>query len=191
MEDIEIISKVKSGDIESFKLLMDKYSERVYRQCLIRTYNEEDSKILAQEIFMQAFKYINRFRFRSTFLTWLMAITKNKCKNFKRDNHFWLTKVVSIYTLITTENEEEGGVERQFPDNETPLDILIREQRIKTIRLVLSKLPVKKREILHLAFIKRMSYREIARLLKCPTSTVGVRILRASEEFRRKFLNTR
>ena len=83
-EDIELIRRVKSGDPDSFSVLVEKYSSFVFgiiRGVVLEPSVEED---LAQETFLQAYRGLKSFREQSRFKTWLYRITFNVCLSYLR-----------------------------------------------------------------------------------------------------------
>lgn len=62
---------------------------------------------------------------------------------------------------------------------ETPESILFREWNEQAIRKAIEDLPVPLREVLLLADVEEMSYREISQMLDIPAGTVMSRLSRA------------
>ena len=75
MNDKEIIEHVINGKKEYFKELIMKYEDRVYGMAYGITLNEEDTKDIVQDVFLKIYKNLAKFKFRSSFTTWLLKIT--------------------------------------------------------------------------------------------------------------------
>lgn len=71
------IQRVLSGDVNAFSYLVDMHKGMVYTIALRMLKNPEDAEELAQDIFVKAFKSLDRFKFESKFSTWLYRITYN------------------------------------------------------------------------------------------------------------------
>ena len=66
--------------------LFGRHHERVARWCYRFTGNRDAAADLAQEIFLNAYRYLDNFKGLSKFSTWLYTIARNKCLDaFKRD----------------------------------------------------------------------------------------------------------
>lgn len=73
------LTEAIQGDQGSFRKVYDFYKEFVWK-VVYRTVNgnEELSKTIVQNIFVQLFKVLNTFQFKSSFSTWLYRITYNE-----------------------------------------------------------------------------------------------------------------
>ena len=67
-----------------FAELFRRYERRVRRWCERFTADREVSVDLTQEVFLKAYRHIGGFRCESRFSTWLYAITRNHCRNSKK-----------------------------------------------------------------------------------------------------------
>lgn len=75
--DQEIVARVRAGDREAFRLLVERHSRDVYGLALRVTGNEQDPEDVVQESFLRAYRALDRFDERATFQTWLYRITAN------------------------------------------------------------------------------------------------------------------
>lgn len=73
----QLISRLKNGEQESFSVLFEKYSGRIYGLAFRMCGNKEDADDIVQNTFIQAFTNINSFREESGIYTWLYTIAKN------------------------------------------------------------------------------------------------------------------
>ena len=69
------------GRIKAQHKLYKLYANAMYRTCYNMMHNKEDAEDMLQESFSEAFMTLERFRFESTFGTWLKRIVINKCLN--------------------------------------------------------------------------------------------------------------
>src|SRR5207344_2618661 len=79
----EAIEACQRGEREAFDRLVERYQRDVYRLCYRYVNNHEDASDMAQEVFLKAYRAINRFRGDSSFSTWLYRIAVNTCLNFR------------------------------------------------------------------------------------------------------------
>lgn len=72
------IDKLKSGDEESFAMLVDETSGKIYRTLLQILGNEQDAEDILQETYLKAYRAIPEFENRSGLYTWLHRIALNE-----------------------------------------------------------------------------------------------------------------
>jgi RNA polymerase sigma-70 factor (ECF subfamily) len=79
MEDSDhvAVARVRAGDEDAYRLLVDRHSRSVFRLAFRMTGNEQDSEDVVQETFMRAYKQLHRWEARSSFSTWLYRIAAN------------------------------------------------------------------------------------------------------------------
>jgi RNA polymerase sigma-70 factor (ECF subfamily) len=79
MEDSDsvAVARVKSGDGDAYRVLVDRHSRSVFRLAYRMTGNESDSEDVVQETFLRAYKQLHRWEARSSFGTWLFRIAAN------------------------------------------------------------------------------------------------------------------
>ncbi|MDE6287307.1 MAG: sigma-70 family RNA polymerase sigma factor [Muribaculaceae bacterium] len=74
LTDAEIINRVLSGDTDSFGLLVDRYSTRVFGLVSKVVPGGIEAPDIVQEIFVRAFTRLPRFERRCGFGTWLYSL---------------------------------------------------------------------------------------------------------------------
>ena len=75
--DLAVVARVKDGDHDAFRHLVERHSRSVFRLAYRLTGHEQDAEDVVQETFLRAFREIRRFEARSSFATWLYRITVN------------------------------------------------------------------------------------------------------------------
>ena len=87
-QDKQIIYQILDGDVERYRLIMDRYSQRVFALVVKIVSCEEDAEEITQDVFMKAFQNLSKFDFRSSVSTWLFRIAYNEAVNHtRRSNH--------------------------------------------------------------------------------------------------------
>jgi RNA polymerase sigma-70 factor (ECF subfamily) len=132
--------------------------------------NGEDARDLTQEVFIQLYQSLPRFRSESSFGTWAYRIAVNKCLDFLRRKKTRGKEVVlSLY---------EGDA---LPGNcrEGPEEAAIRQDESRRLKTAIKNLPQDYRIVLVLHHYQQLSYKEIAEILSIPVKTVATRLYRA------------
>ena len=62
MSEKELLNKLKSGEQDSFRELVEQYSKMVINTCFGFLRNQEDAEDIAQEVFIEVYKSIKKFR---------------------------------------------------------------------------------------------------------------------------------
>lgn len=84
ISDKVLIEQAKKGCKSSFDELTLRYYSKVTDLMAINLYDRDLIKDLTQEVFINAYRGISRFEFRSSFSTWLYRIAINVMRNHFR-----------------------------------------------------------------------------------------------------------
>ncbi len=165
--DDALIVMFQSGDQTVFRYLVERYQEKI-RNLVYSIFSEQEIvDDLAQEIFIKVFEALPKFRFESSFYTWLYRITVNKCRDEMRKR-----KVKRFFTFHHVEQTSKIAIENLKP-------VTFDDENIhEVIEESLNKLPDKYRLPIILKDVDGMSYDEIAEILKCEVGTVKSRLSR-------------
>jgi len=79
-EELELRELVDAADYrKALERLMDLYGTAIYRHCRLSLGDDDLARDVHQEVFVQAFQGLPRFRGGSTLRTWLYAIAHHRC----------------------------------------------------------------------------------------------------------------
>ncbi len=181
-EDIQIIDKVLSGDVDAFSGIIEKYKDKTLNYVYSQVKDYDEALDITQEIFIMTIEALRSFRRESKFSTWFYSIMVNYCKNYRKKN--------SRYNLVSI-NSSRGDDEYdlQLPDErENPEQEVILNDSLRIVREEIGTLPDDYREILVLRDIEGLSYNEISEILGISLSNVKVRIHRGREFLKNRLL---
>jgi len=166
--ETEIIRQVSAGDIESFRLLVQRYERPVVRMIRNITNDGESCEDIAQDVFFTAYKKLESFDAgRSSFATWLFTIARNKSLNvLKRKRATCL-----------------GELPDQT-DPRNPADDLSRREFFDRLDKMLQTLPAKQKTAFVLAEFDELPYEQIAQIERVGIGTIKSRINRAKNKLR-------
>ncbi|MBI4419133.1 MAG: sigma-70 family RNA polymerase sigma factor [Ignavibacteriales bacterium] len=165
--DEVLISLFQSGDQGVFRVLVERYQERV-RNLLYSIFHETETiDDLAQEVFIKAYEGLGRFRFESSFYTWLYRIAVNRSRDELRKR-----KVRRFFSFQSMDESTENEVMERTTVQPASMD----EQEL--VAKGLSALPEKYRMPVILKDLDGLSYEEIADVLECEIGTVKSRLSR-------------
>lgn len=82
--DAEAVARVRSGETDAFRPLVERHADAVYRLACRMTGNAHDAEDVVQETFLRAFRRLDDFEARSQFGSWLHRIAANCCYDLLR-----------------------------------------------------------------------------------------------------------
>lgn len=177
-EDIILVKRVQAGEVAIFDKLVNKYRERLYSIIYNLTSNREDTADLTQEVFIKAFRSINKFKGKSSFFTWIYRITVNTTITHLKKNKF---RRFFSFDSIQEEgaNAEILGIlsSKISSDKST----FLKELQEK-LNEALQTLSISHRTVIILHEIEGLSHQEIARIVKCSEGTVRSRLHYAKQQ---------
>ena len=77
LTDRAAVDEVLAGKHESFRVLVDRHSRKVFGLAYRMTGSEHDADEVVQETFLRCYKRLESFEARSSFSTWLYRIASN------------------------------------------------------------------------------------------------------------------
>jgi RNA polymerase sigma factor (sigma-70 family) len=173
--DQQLTIKAKSGDEQSFTILLNKYKQQIYLLLLRMIGNEVIAEDLTLEVFSKAFSNIKQYSPDYAFSTWLYKIATNHCIDYIRRKQ-------GQPDIISRDNDQMNSITQSIlSDSPTPEEIIIDDQHSSFLQKKLYQLTSPHREIINLRYFKEYSYEEIAKELNIPIGTVKARLYRAKQ----------
>ena len=182
MNDTELLKRYAAGEEEAFQELVSQYRDSVYA-FLRRFLNQSD---LVDDVFQETFMqlYVSRDTFDQSrpLRPWLFTIAANKAKDALRR-----MQRIDSANLGSMFDSDEYSIDDVLNvldcDMRMPYDELVRNETAQSVKRIISRMPVKLREILVLAYFHKFSYAEIAGILRIPVGTVKSRLHTAVGRF--------
>jgi len=156
-EQLLVLLKNQATYEKGFRLLMEKYQERLYWHIRRMVFDHDDTNDVIQNVFIKVFKGIGRFEGKSKLYTWLYRIATNESITF-------LNKKKRKST--TSLDDEESSLSNQlvadsyFDGDEAQL----------RLQLAMNELPEKQRLVFNMRYYDEMTYQQISEVL---TTSVG------------------
>ncbi|MFI3291286.1 MAG: sigma-70 family RNA polymerase sigma factor [Opitutales bacterium] len=183
--DIDIISRVKEGDMQAFDTLVNKYRERLFSVVYGITSNREDAMDITQDVFIKAFKSLAGFKNNSSFYTWIYRIAVNMSINFVKKNRFRrFFSFEKINEEIAPAEIIDALVEKKGARN----SILLNELKEK-LNEALQNLSIEHRTVVILHEVEGLSHSEIAEIVGTKEATVRSRLFYAKQQLQAMLKN--
>ncbi len=145
--------------------------------------NKDDADDLTQDVFIQAYQSLSRFKGDSAFSTWLYRIAVNASLNKVRKSSKNLI-LQRLDTLFGAEKIKE--VPFSASDTENPENILIRQEHVEWVQRALDTLPENQRTAIVLSKYDDLSQKEIAEIMNTTEGAVEALLQRAKKNLREK-----
>jgi RNA polymerase sigma factor (sigma-70 family) len=171
-DDFLWIDQTLRGNVRSFSSLIVKYQDRIFTLVVRSIRDQEDAKDITQNVFINAFSNLKKFRKESSLLTWLYRIAMNQVKNYWRNNK---NRVVITESELKPFIEENAKKEMAAEESKRLVDDLI------------SFLPMEQKQIFILYYIAGHTCDEIANILKTSVSNVKIQLYRGRQFLYSKF----
>jgi RNA polymerase sigma-70 factor (ECF subfamily) len=173
LSEPELVAAASDGDLVAFAELVRRNHVRVLGFCRSMLGDATSAEDAAQEVFLKAFRSIEKFRGGSAFYTWLHRIAVRHCLDLLRGEARRKTR--SWDALLEDEGDRVQALLSQ-PDSSRSL-----EDRDLAARL-LAVLPPDYRTVLILREMEGQTYEEIADTMGCTVDSVKARLQRARRD---------
>jgi RNA polymerase sigma-70 factor (ECF subfamily) len=167
-EETLLVEQILSGEKDLFRLLIQRYQQKVHAMGLSFFHNQDDAADFTQDVFIRSYRSLASFRGHSRFSTWLYRIAYNTAVN-------GINRRKEYQSLSEEPLTEEG------PEQEA-----LRHDAVQAVRSAVAELPEKYRICVDLYFFYDCSIREIERITGFPENTVKSHVFRAKKLLREK-----
>jgi len=179
-EDTDIVASIRSGNIDEFEKLVQKYQKMAFNIAYRITGSYEDACEVVQDAFLSGYQNLDGFKGASKFSTWLCTIVINLSRN--RTNKMKAENRYEQFSIHDPAETVDGPIERQVSSGEpTALDKLEKEELRKKVQDCIRGLGHEFREVIVLRDIRGFSYDEVAAILNIAEGTVKSRLFRARD----------
>lgn len=168
-----LIERAKTGDKEAFQLLIAEHQDRIRRIVMRFLGMSPEVDDVVQEVLIQLFRSLPRFRGDSKFTTWLYRVSLNVTKMHLRR----LGSRPRFAELPENETVREGSTEKDSPE-----EAAIRTRRVAALQKLVAALPDKKRTVLILHDFEGQRPQDISEIVDAPVMTVRTRLFYARKE---------
>jgi len=159
-----------------FSEVYETFRHRIYRICYAYIYQKEEVEDLFQEIMINIWKSLDRFRGDSQLGTWVYRVAVNSAMLYNRNNKFH-GKVKSNISEVYLTTEDSGS------DDHREI-----EEKLNVLAKCISKLKKQDRIIISL-ILEGLSYDQISEVTGVTSNYVGVKVNRIKKQLFSLFEN--
>jgi RNA polymerase sigma-70 factor, ECF subfamily len=182
MDEFELLQEIKNGNKNAFKEFVDTHKKFVLNVCFKFVNNIDDANDIAQEVFIEAYKTINKFRGESKISTWLYRISTNRSLNFLRDNRKYIAS--ESYSESPEYINNIPGESDSSPEQNT-----LTVEKAGILNKAINSLPDKQKAAFILNKKDDLSYSEISKILGLSSKAVESLIVRAKKNLQKLLVN--
>ena len=172
--DERVVRKVQKGDSELFRLIIERYQDKIFSIGMRFFYNRDDAADFSQEVFLKAFNNISAYREIAPFRFWLAKLAYNHGINMKRSGRE--TANSDSVEIISMEGR--------------PDEVHIHNEIKSALLDEINRLPERYRICLDFYFFLGLKYIEISEITGYPVNTIKSDVFRAKNILRQKLKGT-
>jgi RNA polymerase sigma-70 factor (ECF subfamily) len=177
LSDAEIVRRITAGDEGTFRLLMRRHNQTLYRTARSILKDDAESEDAVQDAYLIAYRAMGKFRGDANLSTWLVRIVVNEAlgRLRKRKRH---ADVIQL-NGTTDSFEEDAQMTMSEPPAEQPEHAAQRAESRRLLEATIDQLPDAFRTVFVLRAVEEMTVEEAAACLGIPQATVRTRYFRA------------
>jgi RNA polymerase sigma-70 factor (ECF subfamily) len=170
-EEIKIIQRICAGETNLFSILLHRYSSDIFSLIVRIVSSKEDAEELTQDVFLKAFKKLNSFKGKSSFLTWLYRIAYNTSISATRKNK----QTFFYFDETMMHNISDKNVDALFEKEDD-------ENLLGKLHLSLKKLDVEETMLITLYYLKGKKINDIAAIMNVSADNVKIKLYRVRKK---------
>ncbi len=180
MTDKEIISALQKKSESAFKALVSQFQDRVYNTCLGLLQQPEEAEEAAQDVFIEVYRSIDRFRGDAKLSTWIYRVATTK--SLERIRKQKTQKRFAFLQSLTGANQKYN----EPISFDHPGVVLENKEHARVLFHSISTLPENQRTVFTLHKVEGLPYQEIADILQITVSSVESLMFRGKKNLRKK-----
>jgi RNA polymerase sigma-70 factor, ECF subfamily len=177
--DRTFVARVRGGDTEAFRALVERHGRTLFRLAYRMTGNEQDAEDVVQESFLRAYRQLAQFDERASFGTWLYRIAANCSLDLVRTR-----KRRAVHTSMA--EPEAGDPVDSIPSGapSPEREALSSEVRERVANAMKDLSPIERAAFV-LRHFEGMGIGELSRILECQPGAAKHSVFRAVQKLRR------
>ena len=182
MEEQKFIEALREGTNEAYGRLLDEYRQKVFGTCISFVPNKEDAEDIAQDVFVEVFNSISKFKGNSKLSTWIYRISVNKSLEFIRKKN---TKKRFGFMQSLLGNDIPIDRSSYFTEFKHPGIQLENKEKNEILFAAINRLPEAQRIVYTLNKIDDLSYQEVSEVTKKSISSIESLLFRAKKNLQK------
>jgi RNA polymerase sigma-70 factor (ECF subfamily) len=185
MTEPDLVDGIINQNKKAIQYLVDYYQKDVIKTAYYFVANMEDAEDLSQEVFLEIFRSISRFKKKSSLSTWIYRITVNKSlDHLRKQKRKKILQQMRTFMQVSNDGTIKHNNELQTVDT-----INDDKEKRKIFDTAVNSLPENQKIAFILNKYDEMAYKEIAEIMNLSLSSVESLIHRAKLNLQNKLVN--
>jgi len=180
-EEAQLLEQLRQGSEVAFRTVVERHQKRVYNTVLALVQSPEEAEDVTQEVFVEVFQTVNRFRGDAALTTWLYRIATSRALNAIQKR-----KAKKRFAFLTTLFGDDNEVQHHPPDFRHPGVVLEEQERIQYLFRAIDTLANQQKVAFTLRYREDLSYQEIAAVMETTVPAVESLLVRAKQALRKQ-----
>lgn len=173
-QELQIVQSILTGDKEQYRFIVREYQNIVANLCYKLVGNKLDVDEVTQQVFVELYSALPRFRHESQLSTFIYRITVN------------VTSKMLKYQKRHVSYEQGGNEEYRTADyQQSHEEQIMKEEQYRRLHEAIGMLKPEQRTALVLYSFKGLSYNDIAEIMQASLSKVESLIFRAKKNLQK------
>jgi len=179
LTDAAFVAKVRSGDPDAFRVLVERHGRALFRLAFRMTSNRQDAEDVVQESFLRAYRQLAQFDERASFGTWLYRIAANCSLDVVRVRKRRAQQV-------DPESGDSDAVVAKLPcGSPDPERMALSSEVRERVAQAMYELSEAERIAFILRHFEGLGIEEVSRVLECRPGAAKHSVFRAVQKLRR------
>jgi RNA polymerase sigma-70 factor, ECF subfamily len=176
--EVALMLRVQAGDPDAFPELFRRLAPRVLQYVRRLVGSEARAEEVTQDVFIQVYRFRDRYQPQSRLATWVFTIATNLSLNELRRPERQLR--VDLW-----DDDRPEGPPLPDPDARTPEENASAIELSRSLQAAVGALPEKQRAALLLSRVDGLAYDDVAAVLGCSEGAVKALIFRATQSLKK------
>ena len=180
MDEKQLITDLQNGSESAFRRLVELFQDKVYNAVVSIVQNSEEAEDVSQEVFIEVYESVKKFRGDSKLSTWIYRIATTKALEAYRKKR--ASKRFAFLTSLFGDDDEIVHHPATF---EHPGVVLENKERAGILFKHINQLPDNQKVAFTLCNVEGLSYQEITEVMQISLSSVESLLFRAKTNLRK------
>ncbi|HEV7733277.1 MAG TPA: sigma-70 family RNA polymerase sigma factor [Candidatus Binatia bacterium] len=179
--DVALMLQVQQGDQSAFPELFRRFGPRILQYVRRLVKSDARAEEITQDVFVQIFRFRERYRPESKLSTWVFTIATNLALNELRRPE----RVLKVDIWDTRgQDERREGPSLPDPNAISPEEGAASRELARALETAIAELPPKQRAALLLSRVDGMAYRDVAEALGSTEGAIKALLFRATHSLK-------
>jgi RNA polymerase sigma-70 factor, ECF subfamily len=185
--DLELVRRIKRGDEQGFREMVDRYHARVYSLAYGVLRNSEDAEEATQDAFLTLYRKVDTFDESKKFFSWFYRVALNAAYSRARRRKPGLTVSLDDFQPRLREDGQAATLELAALDDGAENEAIARNLAERAEGFI-AELPQTYRDVIWMVDVEEMKPADVAEVLEISLAALKSRLHRARLYVRQRLL---